>query len=558
MKNKSILIILTVAALLIGVGVFTNNAVNANSRRTANAPEASSTLVISQAYSGGGSNTAGSGAVYQHDYVEIKNISSSAQSIGGLQLMYGSATGQFGSSAGNIFALPAATLNPGQYYLVELSNAGTVGAALPVTADAATTNLNMSGSNGKVALVSATFPGNTCGGTNTPCTLPNADIIDLVSWGTANNAEGGAATNGGASLDPSLGNVRKSNGCTDTDNNNADFDVLASPVPRNSQSAAAPCSGGGGPTLQHVYDFDGDGKTDFGVIRRVFSGTPGFHWFTAMNGSAVEQEVPWGLNDDFPAAGDYDGDHKTDYAVWRQATGIDSGYYILRSSDNTVQYVQFGLAGDDTTVVGDYTGDGIDDPAIYRPGASANDKSQFAYYASSGQYMNRIVIVEWGNGGDFALPGDFDGDGVADYGLIRAINGGTATVLMVAHGVGSGGIRPDITYTQFGTPDDYFVPGDFDGDGRTDFAVTRLENGATNWYILPSSGGPYYGFAWGYDTDVAVQGDYDGDGKTDVAVWRPGQSAQAPSVFYIVNSSGGVTVKYWGNGSDVPTAQDTH
>lgn len=313
-----------------------------------------------------------------------------------------------------------------------------------------------------------------------------------------------------------------------------------------------------GTAAQHVFDFDGDGKTDYGVIRRVFTGVAGFRWYTLFNATGTEAEVPWGLNDDFPAAGDYDGDGITDYTIWRQASGTDSGYYILRSSDNTVQYVNFGLAGDDTTVVGDYTGDGIDDPAIYRPGATASDPSQFAYYASSGQYMNRIVIITWGVGGDFALPGDFDGDGVADYCLIRSINGGTGVALIVAHGVGSGGIRPDVTYTQFGTPTDYFVPGDYDGDGKTDFAVTRLNNGSVNWYILPSSGGPYYGFPWGLEGDVEVQGDYDGDGKTDVAVWRPGQGAQDPSVFYVLRSSGGVGVKYWGIGTDVPTAVNSH
>src|SRR4051812_17369793 len=47
---------------------------------------ASTTFVISQAYGGGGGTT----GTYIHDYVELKNISSSPQSLTGLQLMYGS------------------------------------------------------------------------------------------------------------------------------------------------------------------------------------------------------------------------------------------------------------------------------------------------------------------------------------------------------------------------------------------------------------------------------------------------------------------------------------
>ncbi len=199
---------------------------------------ASTTIVISQAYGGGGGAT----GTYLNDYVELKNVSALPQSLSGLSLMYGSATGQFGSSATNIFALPATTLAPGQYYLVQLSTAGTGGVALPVTPDATTTNLSMSGVSGKVALVTAAFAANTCGATATPCTLPNAGIVDLVAWGLSNNAEGGASTNGGAVLVPTQGNVRNGAGCTDTDNNNANFTVVTAPVPRNSSTPAAPCT----------------------------------------------------------------------------------------------------------------------------------------------------------------------------------------------------------------------------------------------------------------------------------------------------------------------------
>ena len=59
-------------------------------------PENSTTIVISQAYGGGG----GTG-FYQFDYVELKNISGAVQSLNGLSLIYGSATGQFGSVATN-------------------------------------------------------------------------------------------------------------------------------------------------------------------------------------------------------------------------------------------------------------------------------------------------------------------------------------------------------------------------------------------------------------------------------------------------------------------------
>src|SRR6185369_1905714 len=60
---------------------------------------------------------------------------------------------------------------------------------------------------------------------------------DLVGQGTANYFEGA-----GAAPTPSttLADLRATNGCTDTDNNSADF-ATAAPAPRNSASPANAC-----------------------------------------------------------------------------------------------------------------------------------------------------------------------------------------------------------------------------------------------------------------------------------------------------------------------------
>ena len=73
-----------------------------------------------------------------NDYVEIKNISSSIRSLNGLWLYYGSATGNFASTASNAFELPNVSLNPGQYYLVQLGNGRNGRSSSACTPDATT------------------------------------------------------------------------------------------------------------------------------------------------------------------------------------------------------------------------------------------------------------------------------------------------------------------------------------------------------------------------------------------------------------------------------------
>ena len=189
-------------------------------RKQFSAAAASNNVVISQVYGGGGGST----GTYIFDYVELFNRGTDAVNINGWSIQYGSATG----ASWNKTPLTG-TLQPGQYYLIQQSNAGTVGIPLP-TPDAIGTLL-MSATNGKVALVNADVA-------LTGACPADAGIIDLVGYGVVNCAENTAV---GPLTSTSVA-LRNNAGCSETDNNAADFTVSL-PTPRNSSAALNPCNG---------------------------------------------------------------------------------------------------------------------------------------------------------------------------------------------------------------------------------------------------------------------------------------------------------------------------
>ncbi|HEY4347151.1 MAG TPA: Ig-like domain-containing protein [Gaiellaceae bacterium] len=196
----------------------------------------SPSIVISQLYGGGGN----SGAPYASDFIELFNRGSVTQSVAGWSVQYGSATGtgNIGASSSQLTALPNASIPPGAYLLVGEAT-GTTGAALP--APEATGSINMSATAGKVALVDdVTSLG--CNGGSTPCTDAQlARVIDLVGFGTGSSGANFFEGSGPApTLSNTLAGLRKAGGCTDSDDNAADFSAAA-PAPRNSATSATPC-----------------------------------------------------------------------------------------------------------------------------------------------------------------------------------------------------------------------------------------------------------------------------------------------------------------------------
>ncbi len=199
-------------------------------------------LVVSQVYGGGGN----SGASFSNDFVEIFNRGVTTISFAATpySLQYAGATGSFGSSKVD---LTAGTIGPGQYFLVRLSSGGAVGSPLP--APDATGSINMATTAGKVALVSTTSAL-----TGSGCPLA-ASVADFVGYGTTPDCFEGAGRT------PAPGNttsaLRKVGGCTDTNDNAADF-LATTPTPRNTASTINDCDAPPDVTIDNVTIAEGN------------------------------------------------------------------------------------------------------------------------------------------------------------------------------------------------------------------------------------------------------------------------------------------------------------
>jgi hypothetical protein len=189
----------------------------------------SGSIVVGELYASGGN----SGASYANDYVELFNRGAAAVAIDGWTLQYASAASTTWQTTALTGSIPA-----GGRYLVQLASGGANGTALP-TADATGTS-NLAATGGKVAIVNG-GTALSCGASAGSCSS-SSSIEDLVGYGGAADFEGSAASSAPSAT---TAIARAGGGCTDTDDNAADF-ATAAPNPLNSSAAAAACSGTGG------------------------------------------------------------------------------------------------------------------------------------------------------------------------------------------------------------------------------------------------------------------------------------------------------------------------
>ncbi len=197
---------------------------SATAATTTATPGSSGTdVVISQVYGGASS----SGALYANDFIELFNRGSGPVALNGWSVQYASASG----SSWQKTDLPALTLLPGQYLLVQEASGGTcTSPCSPLPPADAAGSIAMSSSSAKVVLSTSN--------TTLSGTCPSGPTIrDHIGYGSANCFEGAGAA---PTLDATVAALRAGSGCIDSDDNAADF-AASTPAPRNTSAPLNLC-----------------------------------------------------------------------------------------------------------------------------------------------------------------------------------------------------------------------------------------------------------------------------------------------------------------------------
>ena len=168
---------------------------------------------------------------------------------------------------------------------------------------------------------------------------------------------------------------------------------------------------------------------------------------------------------------------------------------------------------------------------------------------------NDVLNKSFGQNGDTPIAADFDGNGKTDFAVTR--NEGGLKQWYIQR------LSEFTSYEQFqwGLATDKTITGDFDGDGIADATVIRNTANGYVWYVRQSTNGALRTFSFGITGDKPVLGDFDGDGNTEVAVVR---NTQSGIIWHILKSGSGSNFQSYtqwtgvqfGQAPDVPAAED--
>lgn len=297
-------------------------------------------------------------------------------------------------------------------------------------------------------------------------------------------------------------------------------------------------SSGCNPTHVVAGDFNGDGKTDLAFTCKPNSTSPFEVLLGAGNGTFGNPKPISGtalgtVMGNRLVAADFDGDGKTDLAYISSDGNLNvllsAGDGTFRTLVTTPSNPKLGLAA-----AGDINGDKIPDLVFV---SGANDSLVTYEFGKGNGTFGSPTVVAWplfattpvGNVSpspqDFTVVlTDLNGDGINDIvvpvqqTIMPAVGGGGELQICLIYGLLSHQgefAAPALIMNPF-DGDSNFAGGDFDGDGKIDYATWGVINGGALTYQLGSTGAAY-GANFTFDGPAAAA-DFAGDGKTDL-IW---------------------------------------
>ena len=223
--------------------------------------------------------------------------------------------------------------------------------------------------------------------------------------------------------------------------------------------------------------------------------------------------------------------------------------FLLRNSNSAGQPDQnivFGQNGDQA-IAGDWNGDGTDKPGVFRP--------------STGQFLMRLnngttITVNFGQVGQLAVVGDWDGNGIDTPGVFDPATG-QWQLTNGFKGQNLNNNTPPVNFTfTLGQNGDLPVAGDWDGNGIDGVGVFsagtstfRLSNGFQGTIDIKP-------FIFGNLGSRPIAGDWDGDGFDSVGVFNQNTATMALNNVNATGNGVGDIVFDFGQTGDFPLAGD--